>query len=195
MQDIGRGKYLQQQLFDNACNSAMVHLYLFTLNSPLTTPRSTRCLLQAQLLELQSLVWRIPSRGPLTDDEYSSIVQNVITASSGLSGSADQALLKEDTRSDSSASNISVPGVISLSTPPTNALITSQTPTATSPIADSTTSNEQLSMRALPDSTTSDLRQAGNRPSSSPTSSSVSGCTSSASNSRSLSSPSEFMKK
>uniref|UniRef100_A0AAF5PZP0 CTF/NF-I domain-containing protein n=1 Tax=Wuchereria bancrofti TaxID=6293 RepID=A0AAF5PZP0_WUCBA len=212
----------QQQLFDNACNSAMGSPVPFTLSSPLTTPRSTPIPAASSTLGTPVPGVRIPSRGPLTDEEYSSIVQNVITASSGSSASADQALLKEvsnqflnyfnensrsphngtfplqsssDARSDSSASNISVPGVISLSTPPTNALITSQTPTATSPIADSTTSNEQLSMRALPDSTTNDLRQAGNRPSSSPTPSSVGGSTSSTSNSQSLSSPSEFIKK
>ncbi|KAL3995592.1 Nuclear factor I protein pre-N-terminus family protein [Acanthocheilonema viteae] len=212
----------QQQLFDNACNSAMGSPVPFTLNSPLTTPRSTPVPASSSTLGTPIPGVRIPSRGPLTDEEYSSIVHNVITASSGSSGSADQALLKEvsnqflnyfnensrsphngtfplqsssDARSDSSASNISVPGVISLSTPPTNALITSQTPTATSPIADSTTSNEQLSMRALPDSTTNDLRQVGNRPSSSPTPSSISGSTSSTSNSQSLNSPSEFIKK
>ncbi|KAM3718887.1 Nuclear factor 1 C-type [Dirofilaria immitis] len=191
----------QQQLFDNACNSAMSSPVPFTLNSPLTTPRSTPVPTASSSLGTPVPGVRTPSRGPLTDEEYSSIVQNVITASSGSSGSTDQALLKEvsnqflnyfnensrsphngafplqsssDARSDSSASNISVPGVISLSTPPTNALITSQTPTATSPIADSTTSNEQLSMRALPDSTTSDLRQTGNRTSSSPTPSTAS---------------------
>ncbi|OZC06481.1 MH1 domain protein [Onchocerca flexuosa] len=212
----------QQQLFDNACNSAMGSPVPFTLNSPLTTPRSTPVPTVSSALGTPVSGVRVPSRGPLTDEEYSNIVQNVITASSGSVGSADQALLKEvsnqflnyfnensrsphngtfplqnssDARSDSSASNISVPGVISLSTPPTNALITSQTPTATSPIADSTTSNEQLSMRALPDSTTSDLRQTGNTTSSSPTPSSVSGSTSSTSNSQSLSSPSEFIKK
>uniref|UniRef100_A0A915PDX3 CTF/NF-I domain-containing protein n=1 Tax=Setaria digitata TaxID=48799 RepID=A0A915PDX3_9BILA len=212
----------QQQLFDNACNSAMGSPVPFTLNSPLTTPRSTPVPSASSALGTPVPGARIPSRGPLSEEEYSTIVQNVITASSGSSGSADQALLKEvsnqflnyfnensrsphngtfplqtssDARSDSSSSNISVPGVISLSTPPTNALITSQTPTATSPIADSTTSNEQLSMRALPDSTTSDLRQAGNRTGSSPTPSSVSGTASSTSNSQSLKSPPEFIKK
>lgn len=95
MQDVGIRKYLQQQLFDNACNSAMGSPVPFTLNSPLTTPRSTPVPAACSTLGTPVPGVRIPSRGPLTDEEYSSIVQNVITASSGSSGSADQALLKE----------------------------------------------------------------------------------------------------
>ncbi|VDO79340.1 unnamed protein product [Onchocerca flexuosa] len=67
----------------------------FTLNSPLTTPRSTPVPTVSSALGTPVSGVRVPSRGPLTDEEYSNIVQNVITASSGSVGSADQALLKE----------------------------------------------------------------------------------------------------
>lgn len=67
----------------------------FTLNSPLTTPRSTPVPSASSALATPVSGVRIPSRGPLIDEDYSSIVQNVITVSSGSSGSADQVSLKE----------------------------------------------------------------------------------------------------
>ncbi|VDN36272.1 unnamed protein product [Gongylonema pulchrum] len=103
----------QQQLFDSACNSTLASPVPFTLNSPMTTPRSTPVPATSATLGGTPIpVVRALSRGPLQSED----------------------------------GFVSIPGVISLSTPPTNALITSQTPTATSPIADSTTNNEQLSV-------------------------------------------------
>ncbi|VDN04205.1 unnamed protein product [Thelazia callipaeda] len=211
----------QQQLFDSACSSAIGSPVPFTLNSPLTTPRSTPVPASSSVLGTPVPGTRIPSRGPLNEEDYSSIVQNVISVSGGSSAPTDQALLKEvsnqflnyfnensrsphngtfvlqsssDARSDSSASNISVPGIISLSTPPTNALITSQTPTATSPIADSSASSEQLSARALSDSASSDSRQTESRVVPSPCFPSINSAAALSSSSHNLSSPSEFMR-
>uniref|UniRef100_A0A915ANP4 CTF/NF-I domain-containing protein n=1 Tax=Parascaris univalens TaxID=6257 RepID=A0A915ANP4_PARUN len=221
----------QQQLLNSACSSAMPSPvpFISSLGSPLTTPRGTPVpIAMAAGGGTSAIGTPIPgggtsSRGPLTDEEYSHLIQTVITASGGNATGGEQVLLREvsnqflnyfnensrsphshnvhlqllnsqnntEARSDSSNSSgsASIPGVISLLTPPTNALITSQTPTATSPVVDSTTNNEQLMMRTLPDSTTGDV-QLSNKgsTSSSPTSSrGSSSSTSTSSNSRSTS--------
>ncbi|VDN42655.1 unnamed protein product [Gongylonema pulchrum] len=85
----------QQQLFDSACNSTLASPVPFTLNSPMTTPRSTPVPATSATLGGTPIpVVRALSRG--SEDGLSTIVQNVITASCSSSfSSPDQNLIKK----------------------------------------------------------------------------------------------------
>lgn len=88
---------------NSACSSAMPSPvpFISSLGSPLTTPRGTPVpIAMAAGGGTSAIGTPIPSggtssRGPLTDEEYSHLIQTVITASGGNATGGEQVLLRE----------------------------------------------------------------------------------------------------
>ncbi|PAV58231.1 hypothetical protein WR25_16481 isoform C [Diploscapter pachys] len=132
------------------------------ISSPLATPRVTP--LPRHIEEESHALFNAITHGDLVDVSNKFLEylndpnsRSPTSNSNSIQGAFSSVLgTSNPNRPDSVASNSSnsMTGVMSLSAPPTSSLTVSQTPTATSPIVDSTTI--EVVMRDLPDSTTAD---------------------------------------
>uniref|UniRef100_A0A914C1U9 CTF/NF-I domain-containing protein n=2 Tax=Acrobeloides nanus TaxID=290746 RepID=A0A914C1U9_9BILA len=160
----------QQFVIKNSHQSSLSSPVPFftSITSPLTTPRGT------------PNGTPIPGARPgFTEEEYASLVHSVMNnnGDSSIKEVSNQFLnyFNENSRSPILATTTPLSGnfvpqleprsapsneaqrisnILALSAPHVNALITSQTPTATSPVVDSTTQHEFVTRPDLPDSTT-----------------------------------------